>query len=132
VAALSCVLSACAASQSMPEAQQPGLAGTMWRLVEFRSSDDAMGVVTPEDPSRYTMALERDGRVAMQLDCNRATGMWTAVATNPESGSFSFGALVTTRAFCPEPSMDQQIARQAEYVRSYITRDGRLYLESHG
>lgn len=76
----------------------------------------------------YTMGLERDGRAAMQLDCNRATGTWTAVATGPESRSFCVGGLVTTRAFCPQPSMDQQIARQAEYVRSYMRRDGSLYL----
>jgi hypothetical protein len=33
-----------------------------------------------------------------------------------------------TKMFCPPPSFDMQIARDAEYVRSYLLRDGRLYL----
>ena len=31
--------------------------------------------------------------------------------------------------FCQQPSMDVQIARDSEYVRSFLLRDGRLYLD---
>ncbi len=105
-----------------------GLAGTTWRLVEFRSSDDRIGTVRPDNPDNYTMILEPAGRVALQLNCNRGAGTWTATPTGPDSGSFGFGPLAVTRAFCPPPSLDGQIARDAEYVRSYVLRDGRLYL----
>jgi heat shock protein HslJ len=74
------------------------------------------------------MELEANGTVAMRLDCNRATGMWTSTPTSDEGGSLEFGPLAMTRALCPQPSLDQQIARQAEYLRSYILRDGRLYI----
>jgi len=74
------------------------------------------------------MTLEPDGRVALRLNCNRGAGAWSATATGPDTGSFRFGSLAVTKAFCPPPSLDVQIARDAEYVRSYVLRDGRLYL----
>ena len=104
------------------------LGGTAWQLVEFRSSDDAIGVVRPDDPAKYTMTLAVDGRVSMQLNCNRANGTWTSKASGAESGAFSFGPLAMTRALCPPPSLDTQIARDAGFVRSYVLRDGRLHL----
>ena len=33
-----------------------------------------------------------------------------------------------TRALCPPPSLDEQMAAQAEYIRGYLLRDGMLYL----
>jgi heat shock protein HslJ len=104
------------------------LAGSNWRLVEFRSSEDAIGVVRPDDPAKYTMSLAGDGRAALRLNCNRANGPWSSKATSQDSGSFSFGNLAMTRALCPPPSLDQQIARDATYVRSYLLRSGNLYL----
>ncbi len=105
------------------------LAGTSWRLVEFQSSDDAIGTTRPDDPSLYTMTLNDDGTVALRLNCNRASGIWSAEpAADGTSGAFSFGPLAMTRAFCPPPSMDQSIATQAGFVRSFVLRDGRLYL----
>ena len=104
------------------------LAGSNWRLVEFRSSDDAIGVIRPDDPAKYTMSLASDGRVSMRLDCNRANGPWSSKASSQDSGSFTFGNLAMTRALCPPPSLDQQIARDAGNVRSYLLRGGTLYL----
>ncbi len=46
----------------------------------------------------------------------------------PRNGSFKFGPLATTKALCPPPSMDEQVASDAQYVRSYLLKDGRLYL----
>ncbi len=104
------------------------LVGTTWQLVEFRSSDDRIGIVTPADASAYTMALEPDSRVTLRLNCNRGSGTWTATPGGDASGSFEFGPVAMTKVFCPPPSLDTQIARDAEYVRSYVLRDGRLYL----
>ncbi|MGD8709076.1 MAG: META domain-containing protein [Ectothiorhodospiraceae bacterium] len=105
------------------------LAGSRWRLVEFQSMDDAIGTVRPDDPSRYTMQLKKDGVVTMRLNCNRARGRWSAVpGADAGSGRFEFGPLAVTRARCRPPSMDEQIAAHAEFVRSYLLKDGRLYL----
>lgn len=105
------------------------LADTSWRLVEIQSMDDATGTVRPDDPSLYTMELNGDGTVTMRLNCNRATGTWSAVpSADGMSGQFEFGPLAVTRAACPPPSLDERITSQAEYFRGYLLRDGRLYL----
>lgn len=112
-----------------PQEPATALAPSSWRLVEFQSMDDAIGTTRPEDPSQYTMTLNADGTVAMQLNCNRASGSWSSEpAADGASGSFTFGPLAMTRAFCPPPSMDQSVAAQAGFVRSFLLRDGRLYL----
>ncbi len=125
-------------TETAPESSEPAaasastvesLADTDWRLVEFQSMDDAIGTVRPNDPSAFTMRLNRDGTVSMQLDCNRATGTWSAEASKDgQSGRFAFGPLAATRALCPPPNLDERIAADAEYVRSYLLKDGRLYL----
>jgi heat shock protein HslJ len=108
----------------------PPLAGTAWQLVELQSMDDSQGVRRPADPSRYTMRLEADGRVTMTLDCNNATGDWKAeaAASDPASGSFEFGALAATAALCPPPTLGEDVSAQAQYVRGYLIKDGRLNL----
>ena len=109
---------------------QPPFAGTAWRLVELQSMDDAQGIRRPSDPARYTMRLEADGRVSMRLDCNQASGNWKAEPApgDPSSGGFTFGPLATTFALCPEPSLGEVVSLQAQYVRGYLVKDGRLNL----
>jgi heat shock protein HslJ len=128
IAGASCSRNPSAVATTPAAAGAATLAGSNWHLVEFRSSDDAIGVVRPDDPAKYTMSLAADGRVAMRLDCNRANGPWSSKATSADSGSFSFGNLAMTRALCPPPSLDQQIARDTAFVRSYLLRSGNLYL----
>jgi len=122
---------ACGGARPASESGAAGaaaLAGTSWRLVEFQSSDDAIGTQRPSDADRYTLELGEGGALAMRLDCNRGSGSWSATPNGAEGGALSLGPLAVTRAFCPPPSLGDQIARHAEYVRSYILRDGRLYL----
>ncbi len=105
------------------------LAGTSWQLIEFQSMDDEQGTTRPDDPSLYTMTLNADGTVNMRLNCNRANGNWSVdPSADPSNGSIAFGHLAMTRALCPPPSMDELIARQAEYIRGYLLKDGNLYL----
>jgi len=105
------------------------LAGTQWRLVEFQSMDDAKGTERPSERTVYTMWLHGDGTVTMQLNCNRATGKWSATpGSAAASGRFEFGPLAATRALCPPPSMDESIVAQSAFVRSYLLKEGRLYL----
>jgi len=108
-----------------PDVLPEALVGTRWRLVEFRSSDDGIGSQRPADASRYTMSLEENGTVSMRLDCNQASGTWTATASG---SSFGFGPLRMTRVACQQPSLDSQIARHAEFVSSFLLRDGFLFL----
>ncbi len=121
------------AGASPPVAAETGienpLAGTSWRLIDFQSMDDTTGSESPIDPSLYTMRLHENGTVDMRLDCNRATGTWSIEpSTDPSNGHFEFGPLAMTRAQCPQPSLDDFIAAQAQYIRGYLVKDGRLYL----
>jgi membrane-bound inhibitor of C-type lysozyme len=103
------------------------LMGTRWRLVEFRSADPAVGVLTPEAQAVYEMDLIVGGRLAMQLDCNRATGRWEAL-TSSTAGSISMAAPAMTRALCLHSSMDTRIAGDMEKVRSFAIDGDRLTL----
>ena len=126
---LACGENSDSASEVAGAASDGRLAGTDWRLVEFQSMDDAIGTLRPGDPSLYTMRLNADGTVAMRLNCNRATGTWSAEpAGDGSSGRFAFGPLAATRAMCPAPSMDEQIVMQSEFIRSYLLKENRLYL----
>jgi heat shock protein HslJ len=107
----------------------PSLAETAWKLVEIQSMDDAQGTTKPEGNARYEMRLHADGTFVMQLNCNTASGSWKAEpCKEPSSGGFSFGSLAATMALCPPPSLDEKIATQASFVRSYRLKDGRLSL----
>ncbi len=136
-------LSSCSAQQSergaeppkrevsgdAPQATPSQFAGTVWRLVEIQSMDDAVGTVRPDDPSVYTMRLNRDGTVNLRLDCNRANGTWSAEAgADGAGGRFEFGPLATTQAICPPGSLDERVSADAAYVRSYRFEGDRLYL----
>jgi heat shock protein HslJ len=118
------------APASAAAAQGGPLADTAWRLVELQSMDDAIGSVRPDDPSAFTLRLHRDGTASLRLDCNRATGSWRSEpgTSDPSSGHLEFGPLATTRALCPPPHLDERVAAELAWVRSYLLRDGRLHL----
>ncbi|MCL7992049.1 MAG: META domain-containing protein [marine benthic group bacterium] len=104
-------------------------AGTSWMLTELQSMDDVIGTTRPEDPSRFTLTLNDDSTAAIRLDCNRATGTWSAEpSADPSNGRFEFGPLATIRARCAPPNLDEQVAADLAWVRGYLLRDGRLYL----
>lgn len=118
------LLSACAASPSA----QNSLAGTQWKLLSIQSMDDAQGTTRIAESERYTLSFGSDGRAAVRLDCNRGSGSWEAKATSAESGSLSFGPIATTRAMCLHGSLDTRVGRDLGFVRSYLLKDGKLYL----
>ena len=100
------------------------LEGT-WQLIEFRSNNDSVGIKKPDFPANYTMTLRPDGSLNMQLNCNRGSGSYKA---NISTGQITFEPVAMTKALCPPPSMDEFIAMQMVYVRSYILKEDRLYL----
>jgi para-nitrobenzyl esterase len=98
------------------------LGGTSWQFVRFQGGDGR--VLTPDDKSKYTLSFGADGRVAARLDCNRGTGSWKS----PEKGQLEFGPMAVTRAMCPPGSIDHEISKRLHYVRSYVMKDGHLFL----
>ncbi|MBK7137409.1 MAG: META domain-containing protein [Rhodocyclales bacterium] len=121
------LLAACGTA-SVRETSPPSLAGSSWRLVSIQSMDDAQGTTHIDDPSRYTVSFTKDGRAHFKLNCNRANGDWAARASGSDSGNLRFGPLAATRALCPPPSVDERVVRDMAYVRSYLLKDGRLYM----
>jgi para-nitrobenzyl esterase len=109
-----------------PPAPRPPVEATLeqttWRLVRFEGGDGA--VLTPDDRNKYTIQFAAGGQLTAGIDCNRGKGTWTSTAP----GHLEFGPLALTRAQCPEGSLHDQIVKQWPYVRSYVLRDGRLYL----
>jgi heat shock protein HslJ len=118
-----------AQTQAKETAVKNPLADTAWRLVEFQSMDDAVGVKKPDDSSKYTLELKADGSAALKLNCNSAKGSWKSEpSADGSSGKFEFGPLAATAALCPPPSMDEEVSKQAQFVRFYLLKEGRLYL----
>ena len=111
------VLAGCVA----PAAPQT-LDGTSWQLVRFQGGDDK--VLVPDDRSKYTLSFGADGRLSARIDCNRGSGSWKS----PVKGRLELGAMAVTRAMCPPGSLHDPIVRQLPYVRSYVIKDGRLFL----
>jgi heat shock protein HslJ len=113
----------------MAQADGNPLAGTWWQLNAIQSMDDAQGTTRVAEPDRYTLQLGADGRAALKLDCNRGTASWKATAAaDGNSGQFAFGPVAGTRALCPPPHLDERIVSDLPYVRSYLLKDGNLYL----
>jgi para-nitrobenzyl esterase len=108
----------CSACAQMP----PALSGTSWQLVRFQGGDDT--VLTPDDRSKYTLAFNADGSFSARIDCNRGRGTWKS----PTPGALELGPMALTRAMCPPGSLHDQMVRQLPYVRSYLIKDGVLYL----
>ncbi len=98
------------------------LEGTSWRLVQFRGGDET--ILTPDDKAKYTVAFGTDGRVSARIDCNQGSGAWKS----PGPGQLELGPLAMTMAMCPPAPLNERLPRQWQYVRSYVMKDGHLFL----
>lgn len=70
------------------------------------------------------MQLNADGSLIARVDCNRGSGTWKSSAP----GQIEFSPLALTRAMCPADSLHDQWIKQWPYVRSYVMKDGHLFL----
>jgi para-nitrobenzyl esterase len=105
-----------------PQEAPVGLGGTSWQLVRFQGGDDK--VLVPDDKTKYTIAFGADGMVSARIDCNRGRGAWNS----PGKNQLQLGPLALTRAMCPPGSLHDHIVKQWGFVRSYLIKDGRLFL----
>ncbi len=122
-----CLLAACATPVGAPVSASLG--GTAWQLVAIQSMDDAQGTTRVAEPARFTLRFGVDGRASLRLDCNRGSGSYAVKpAGDGSSGSLNFGPIAATRALCPPPHLDERIARDLGHVRSYLLKDGKLFL----
>ena len=74
--------------------------------------------------AKYTIEFAPGGQLNARIDCNRGRGTWKSTGAN----QLQFGPLALTRAMCPKGSMHDQIVKQWDFIRSYVIKDGRLFL----
>jgi para-nitrobenzyl esterase len=110
------------APSAQPDKAPVSLAGTTWQLVRFEGGDGRR--LTPDDPAKYTIQFATGGALVARVDCNRGRGTWKATP----AGQLQLGPLALTRARCPDGSLHDQIAKQWTFVRSFLIKDGRLFL----
>jgi heat shock protein HslJ len=77
------------AGSSRAQTDAPPLEWTVWQLTSLPDGT----TIDAKDRSRYAFQLLNDGTVAIQADCNRAKGVWSA------SGDDSSGDLDIRIAF---------------------------------
>jgi para-nitrobenzyl esterase len=106
----------------MQQAPSDGLGGTSWQLVKFQGGDDT--VLRPYDKTIYTLAFTADGNVNARIDCNRGRGTWKSAGKN----QIEFGPMAVTRMACAPGSLHDRIVMQLSYIRSYVIKDGHLFL----
>jgi len=116
---LTALLLAGACAEIAPQDAADGLGGMSWQLVRFQGGDGK--VLRPDDKTKYTI---NDGGVSVRLDCNRGHGKWKSSGRN----QLELGPLALTWAMCPPGSLHDHIVKQWGFVRSYVIKDGRLFL----
>ena len=116
------LLAGCGAFGPTPPQSATPLGGTSWQLVKFQGSDDT--TLTPDDPAKYTIQFGADGGLSARIDCNRGRGTWKSSGPS----QLQLGPLALTRAMCPPGSLHDRIVKDWNFVRSYVIKDGHLFL----
>ncbi|MCC7010499.1 MAG: LppP/LprE family lipoprotein [Acidobacteria bacterium] len=111
-----------ATAESPGPARTMALEGTSWQLVAFEGGDGTR--LAPDDRTKYTIEFGAAGRLAARIDCNHGRGTWTSDGPN----RLEVGPLALTRAMCPPGSLHDQIVRQWANIRSYVIRNGHLFV----
>ena len=119
--AAACSESVAAPSPTAQAAQSPITDG-VWRLQSFQRSDSTS--VPVPDPSRFTIEVGADGRLAVRSDCNRCSGSYSQAG-----GGFKVGsAMACTKAFCSTAPFDAEY--EAALSGATLVRTGDSTLEA--
>ena len=102
------------------------LVGGTWRLTSWTRTDGQSIVV--DNPERYTIRFEADGRLGVKSDCNSCGSSYEL-----NGSDLRVGAVACTRVFCAPPSLDPAFAEAVGRARTVLLRDGTLVLQGdHG
>jgi heat shock protein HslJ len=99
-----------------------GLTGVVWRWFSTELNNDTQ--VRSPDPESYTIQFDEGGQVAVQADCNRASGTYTV---SDSSMTITLGP--STAAFCGEASLDRQFITSLGQVVAYRVQATNLFLD---
>ena len=120
-------LTACSTFPAGKTAEAPQTLIGTWQLVQFVPNGGATPV-KPDAADRYEITFVDKGRVALKVDCNRATAIWETTPTDGTHGSLSFGPMAMTRMACPTPALDTGWELNANSVANYAVVGDNLVL----
>jgi heat shock protein HslJ len=103
------------------ESDNETLNGVVWKWEQFLESNDNTVVV--DDPDRYTLEFLADGTVAIQADCNQASGTYIV-----EGSNLTIEVGPTTLAMCPPGSLSDRYLQHLGQVVSHVFDGGMLAL----
>lgn len=96
--------------------------GSAWMWEASQYNNDTRAV--PDAPERYVIVFEAGGGFSGQADCNRIRGQYTA-----DGQQISFGPIISTKAMCPENSLDQTFLKDLGNAAIFFLKDNTLYLD---
>jgi heat shock protein HslJ len=103
-------------------AAEERITSIVWKWQQTRLNDGQ--TVTADDPTRYTLAFQPDGSLAIRADCNRVGGNYTI-----ENTSLAIETTFSTRAMCPPDSLDQTFLKHLNAAAIVFMREGHLYID---
>jgi heat shock protein HslJ len=102
-----------------PAVPTASLAGTKWHWVRTLLRDGSER--RPGNPAAYGLDFQRDGRLAVQADCNTGQGSYTITGTN-----LAIAALRSTPVACPGNSLSEVFLQQLHNSGTFLLKDGTL------
>jgi heat shock protein HslJ len=114
-----------AAAQDAGVSAATGLEGKRWAWEGFTAPD--AGPLVPAHPENYWLEFLPHGQLAIQADCNRATGKWTV-----EGAALHLTPLAMTLMACPEESLDGRFLALLQRTTHFRRRGRTLRLELDG
>jgi heat shock protein HslJ len=113
-------------AQGTPVPPGQGIPPIVWELVTLTGADGVPAEI--EDPTRYTVQFQPDGRFAAKLDCNQGFGGYTAV-----DGVLELTDMGTTLALCePDSHGDAYLIVLGDATSYELDPDGFLVLSGDG
>ena len=99
----------------------PGISRTTWH---WRSTVGPGSLrSTPDDPRRYRVVLQPDGRVLVQADCNAVEGRYAMVR-----GRLGIQIDPSTLVTCDAGSLGGEFLKDLRSASTWSTRGGDLYV----
>ena len=98
------------------------LFNTIWQWEGFIDSVEGYNLI--ELPQNYKIALQPDGQVQIQADCNHGSGIYS---TNSENVSVEIGPL--TRTACGEESLGDKFIQYLKAAAVYTRQGDQLWID---
>ena len=106
----------------LPSGEGDGeLTGTTWQWVETTTPVEQ---ITVDNPQNYTILFNEDSSANIKADCNNVGATYTA-----DGGSITIELGPSTRAACPEGSLDQAYLSELSNAAIYFFENGELFMD---